>query len=306
MSVATVHVLHGIDIAGTFLSQLQDVTPTANVEDLVGYAAGHPDPLFTGTRSVKPDVRFGTTQIKTLLDACGADFLADLSGGNTDLYYKKVTNLGEREAAASLVHTRMRMATGILYWEEISVEHQQDAVMRARIVPIYNGSVAPLIPAGSLALVGTPAVTSFFTLGPVVINTVALPAVKSWRLALSNTAMEESADGELYTTFSAIQRLQPVLEVRSLEIGAWASFGLDGTAISALTFALRKKDPDGGNVANGTAEHIVFAGSGGKVNLLNSEGGAADDKTATMLRIPLRAASASVRPVSFNSASAIS
>jgi hypothetical protein len=305
MSVSTVHVLHGILLSGsTFISQLTDTTPASNHEELIGRASGHPDPLFIANRGVRPDVTFNSTQLKTLLDAVGSDYAADLSAGNTDLFYKKVTNLGTREAAASTVHKRMRMASGILYVESIGAAHQQDAAMSCRIVPIYNGTNNPIVPAGSLALAGTPAVTSFFTLGPVVINSSQLPGVQSWRLMLGNSMLELGGDGEIFNTFCAIGETEPFLEVSGLE-HAWDTYGLEGTAVSALTFALRKKATDGSNVANGTAEHIVFTGSGGKIGVVNTQGGG-NSPAATTLRIPLRATSSSGAVVSFNSATTIS
>jgi hypothetical protein len=300
MSVSTVQVLHGILFPGAqFLSELTDTTPAANIDMLVGKAAGHPDPLFLANQGVKPDVRFNTPQLKTILDLCSTAFVADLSGGNTDLFYKQVTNLGVRLAAATTSHLRFRMASSVLYWTSIGAQHQQIASLAGRIVPIYNGTNAPIVPAGSLALSGTPAAAEYYTLGPVVINTVTLPGVQSWTLDLGIRVMEVSSDGDVYTTFCAIQEREPVLEVTSLETGAWATYGLDGTAVSALVFYLRKKAADGGNVANGTTGHMSFTAGGGKI-MLGSTSAGGNEPAGTTLRIPLRAADSSGATVTIN------
>jgi hypothetical protein len=225
--------------------------------------------------------------------------VADLSGGNTDLFYKQVTNLGVRLAAATTSHLRFRMASSVLYWTSIGAQHQQIASLAGRIVPIYNGTNAPIVPAGSLALSGTPAAAEYYTLGPVVINTVTLPGVQSWTLDLGIRVMEVSSDGDVYTTFCAIQEREPVLEVTSLETGAWATYGLDGTAVSALVFYLRKKAADGGNVANGTTGHMSFTAGGGKI-MLGSTSAGGNEPAGTTLRIPLRAADSSGATVTIN------
>jgi len=297
--------LHGIMFpGGQFLSQLSDAVPSPNVVDLIGRATGHPDPLFIANREEKVDQKFTTTQIKTMLDLCGATFFADLSAGNTDLQYKAGANLGVRQAAASTVHQRLRMTTGAVYWDGLSVEHQQDAVMNGRIVPIFDGTHSPLIPAGGVALTGTPTAGEFFTLGPVEINGSELAGVKSWKLDLGNVIIEESATGDIYITYCGLGERQPSLEVMSLEAGAWNTFGLDGLALSSLVFFLRRKAADGNNVANATATHTSFTATSGKVNLINSSGGG-NTPVVTGIRIPLRASSSSAAILAINTATAI-
>ena len=306
MGVGNLSFLHGIAFSGGgFLSEVTDLTPATNLDELIGYASGYPDPLFVANRMVKPDVRFSTPQLKTILDLCGSTFIADLSGGNTDLYYKLATNLGVRVADATTSHNRIRMATGAMYWEEIGAVHGQDATMTARIVPIYNGTNNPFVPAGSLALAGTPAAASFYTLGPVAINAATLNGVKSWRLNLGLQVLEESSGGDVYTTFCGIGQRAPVLEITSLEVGAWASYGLNGTAVSSLAFSLRKKSADGGNIADGTTGHIVFSASYGKIDVINTSGSGNTPATTT-LRIPLRAPDSSTATLTFNSSTNIS
>lgn len=305
MSVDGVYLLHGVQFpAGQFLSQLTDATPQANLSDLVGRASGHPDPLFIGTTASKVDQPFSTPQIKTVLDLCGATFAADLSAGNTDLYYKKAADLGVREADASLLHQRFRMARGMVYWTELRASHGEDAALSGTIVPTYDGVNLPLVPAGSVALAGTPAAAEFYTLGPCKINAASLSGLKSVRVALDQQLIREAAGGELFDTFCGIGDRLFLVELESLEVGLWNTYGLTGAAVTSLTVYLRRRDPDGGLYTDASLQHVKLTGTAGKV-LPDSTSGAANDPSRTRLRVLLRAPSAAAAALTINTAIAI-
>lgn len=293
MSVSGVYLLHGINFpGGQFLSQLDDATPAANLDDLIGYASGHADPLFLATSRCKVDQSFTTTQIKTILDLMGAGGMVDLAAGNTDLYYKKALAQGVRELDASTVHVRMRAALACAYWNEISAAQDQNATLQGRVLPIYNGSVAPLVPAASVALAGTPTAAEFYTLGPVVINGSEVLGLKNVRVSLGMQAFEEGASGDLYTTFAGVKQRGQVVELESLEAGLWATMGLLGTAVTSLAVYLRRRDPDGGLYSNGSSQHIAITATKGKCVPATTSGGG-NNPSQTKLRIPLRASSSS-------------
>lgn len=305
MGVSSVWFLHGVKFPGAqFLSQLDDAQASPKINELVAYAAGYPDPLFLAEEGSVVEQTFTTTQIKTILDLCGAGGIADLSAGNTDLFYKLGTNLGVRAADASTVHQRMRMTTGAMYWNDISVEHQKTARLGGRIVPIFNGTNSPLIPAGGLALSGTPTSAELYTLGPLEINGSELPGVGRMRIGLELKLMELGAGGDLYTTFCAVELRAQYIEAESLEVGAWNTFGLDGLAVSSVVGYLRRKTADGGNVANGTASHISVTGSAGRCAIQNTRGGG-NKPASTTLRISLRTTAAGTAVFAINTATAI-
>jgi hypothetical protein len=306
MGVANISYLHGIHFSsGAFLSELDDATLESNQMEYAEFAAGYPDPLFLGTHGSKIALAFPTKQIATLVGLVGATFAVDLSGGNTDLYYKHGLDLGVRDADANTDHQRFRLASGMMYLSGISVQHQQLAVATARIVPIFAGTNPPIVPAGSVALTGTPAAAEFFTLGPVEINGTVLNGVSGWSLDLGVQVLELSSGGELYTTFCGVQSRQPVLEVTTLEVGAWDTFGTDGAAISANVVAyLRKKAIDDGMVADGTAAHVSVTAAAGRIVVVNSRGGG-NTPAQTSLRIPIRTTAAGTPTVAINTATAV-
>ncbi len=306
MSVDGVHLLHGVQFpGGVFLSQLTDATPQANLTDVIGFAAGQADPQFVGTRESKFDQPFTSTQVKTVLDLCGEQYAANLSAGNTDLFYKKAKNLGVREDAASTVHLRMRMASGLVYWTDLAASQGQDATVSGRILPLFNGSNPPMVPAGGVALAGTPSAAEWYTLGPVFVNATKIAGLQSMGLALNLQAFELNASGEIFPTFCGVARRQPVLTLSSLKADLWGVYGLLGAAITSWAVYLRRHDPDGGIYADNQAQHIAISGSTGKVLPNNTSGGGAEAPSQTTLRVLLRAPNATSPPLTITTATTI-
>lgn len=305
MSVSTLHVLHGIDIAGTFISQLTGSTPSPQINTLLGEPAGNVQPQFISNAGQEPVVSFSSTQIKSLLDLAGVG-MYDASSGNTDLYYKKAKNLSTRENAASSVHTRLRMANAGLVLSRISAGHDREASVDAMLVNPYDGSNQPIVPAGSIALSGTPAYTQSFRAGPVFLNGSQIYGVEDVTIDFGHTMISRGGDGELYPTFAGIRRFAPSITIRTPDLSAWTShIGLNGVAISSLSVYLRKLTPNGaGPVADGTAQHMKFAATAGLATIENTSGGGNDD-AVTGVRFGLVAPSDTGSALTFSSAIAI-
>lgn len=287
MSVSTVHYTHGIVLpSATFLGALSDCTPQNQLDYLVGYASGHATPLFTGIRRARPAVEFTCAQIATALGETGLTG-ASQAAGNTDLYLKKATDLGNREADASLAHIRLRMSLAYLYWSQINARQGQDAEIRLRCVPTWDGTNAPIVAAGSLALAGTAAASEFFTLGPVKVNGSFLTGIQSMSLDLGFEPQEAAGDGDVFTSFFGLKAINPVLTLETLDASAWTSYGVGGLALSAILIYLRKKEPDQGNYSDASTQHIKLTGTNGLVAIEQSAG-AANNEHVTTVRIALR------------------
>ena len=307
MGLASLYYLHGIYLpSGALLSELTDCSPSVNTEMLTGMASGHPHPLFRGVRNQKPDASFTCHAVKQILDAViagGNNYALDLSAGNTDLLYKQGQHLGFRYAAASSVHARLRCAQAMLLWETISATHQQDASIACKLVAAYDGSNNPVVPAGTVALTGTPAATQFFTLGPVSINGTALHDEQSVSLASGVAVEEAGASGETWNTYTGCKNTDPVLTVTALG-EPWDLRGLAGAAATSVVFYLRAKTDDGHNVADATASHIKITASKGII-LPEQVSGGGNDPTTTTLRIAIRASDADTDPLTIDTAAAI-
>ena len=291
MSVSTVHVLHGVKTPAQFYSQIEEHTSSPRIASMLGTPSGHYEPLFQGVKGVMPDVTFKTTQLTTLFTELGL-YGASMAAGNTDLFFKKVTDLGKREAAATTTHTRLRMSQAYMYWRSLTAGHQAEAKADVRIMTTYDGSNNPLVPAGSLALSGTMTAAEYFCLGPVSINTVAINGIQDCTIDLGVETIEAGSDSDLYNTFCAIRHLTPVITLRGLAAEHWATYGINGTALTGLVLYLRKLNKNVASglpyVANATAEHIKFTASAGVITLDESSGAGKSELTTT-LRIALAA-----------------
>lgn len=307
MGVSTVHILHGIKTPSQFYSQVEDATPQSGLSSLIGAPAGLVSPLFMGVRGAKPSVSFRTTQLATLLAECGL-YGADLSAGNTDIFYRKVTNFGTREADATTTHTRMRMTKAFMNWRSITARHQSEATAEVNLTAMYDGTNAPIVSTGSLALSGTPTAAEFFGLGPISINTVALPGDTEMTIDLGVEILTAGSNSESYDSFIAVKSVRPVITIRSLSIESWASYGIIGTALTSFAGYLRKCNADASGgvayVADATAQHIKFTASAGIITVDQTSGGGSSE-AGTTLKIYLRSASASTAPLTIATASAI-
>jgi hypothetical protein len=303
MSVSTIYVLHGIQNSSTFISQINSARPSPQLELLIAEAAGLPFPLFAGTMAANPETPFETPQVKTILDLTGAlSSIVDLSGANTDLYFKKVQDLGRRVADATTVHLRFRMAQAFLALDRITAGHKTPAVASCRLGTTYDGTNKPIVPAGSLALAGTPTAAQHFYAGPVWLNTVSLPGVQETTFDFQRQLLLIGGDGELYNTFAAMMIYRADITIRCTE-HAWQTYGLDGTALTAGSFYLRKGIATGRD-ADGSATHIKFAATAGLITVDESSGGG-NEASLTTYRVTCVGADAATEPITVNTAVAI-
>jgi|GEM_PF-1834014 len=301
--------LHGIYLpAGTWISSLQDTTPKAAVQHITEYSPSAVVPSFRGGYGARPEVSFTTPQIKTILDTCGMAG-ADLSGGNVDLYYKRATNLGTREAIADLDHLRIRCVRSMLVWDRISARQDQLATISCRLVPTYDGTNAPLTPAGGVAVPAEIKTADFFTMGSVAINTTNVDGALEWDLNLNPTYKEQASEGEPYLSYFGVARHDPVLTVTPEDLGYWATIDVTGLTLTALTAYLRKLDADGvGPLSDATAEHIKFTAADNPCGLatLDDTSGGVDDTGNVPIRCGLRISDVtSAHPLGVSTTSAI-
>jgi len=304
----TRYYLHGILLpSGSLISQLEDHSAGVNNEELVGYSSGHIHPLFRGVNSQSPGVTFTSTAIGQVLDAIiagGDNYIRDLSAGNTDVEYRQGKSLGFRYATSDAYNERLRLAKAFLSWDTIAADHGRDARISCRLVGLYDLTNAPMVQVGSGTLTGVPAITSFYTLGPVKVNGSWLESDIGWSLASGLTYEEGGSSGLLWPTYGGGQQLNQVLTL-TRRGKPWGGLSSLGSAITSLVFYLRAKAADGqGNIADGTAQHIKFTATNG-VLLPDTATGAGNNATQNSSRIGIRAASGSVDCLAIDTASVI-
>jgi len=292
MSVSTIYVPHGLLLpTAAFVCQLENGRINSGLIPSTQYAAGHPQPLALHVHGVRPAITFATKQLATLLTATGV-FGYDSSAGNVDFFLKKAADLGLRVADATAEHLRYRATQGLLTWSSIAVAQDGEAMAQCAYTPTYDGTNAPLVPAGSVALSGVPTAAEVYTLGPVKFGGVALAGVEGWSLELGNSLYQIAADGEPYLSFVGVQEIQPVLTIRGVNAVAQLTYGLEGSPVSVnWGVFLRRKAADGTNVANGTASHISISGGAGIIEPLDVSGNG-NAAMQSEIRVRLRATAA--------------
>lgn len=287
-----IYVLHGIQTPTTFYSQLEEASPTPGINAMLQGPAGAAWPNFRGIRSLKPEVSFRTSQLTTLLAQCPAGF-ASLAAGNTDLYYRAVTELGTRVADGTAVHKRLRIAKGFMHWTSLSARHQQEASASGRVVAIADGTHVPIVAAGTVALSGTPGAGQSFGLGPVTVNSVPLDGVQEMTVDLGITLYQVGGASLVYDTCVAVKEYNPVITLRGLDLSAWTTYGIAGTALTGLTAYLRalRSDADGAAYeADATAAHIKFVVGATGMVCVEPIQGTGSAEASDGLRIYLRGA----------------
>jgi hypothetical protein len=272
MGTTAVFYPHGLYATGTLtLTQLRNVAPMHNFEDLVELAAGQVGPQFTGTHQAQPGITFGTDQLKDLLDAMASgrhNAVLDLSAGNVDLELKAGEQLNDREADADELHIRARMEeNAMLALESITARQGGTAVANLRLMCIYNATTGndPLVFTNNVALTITSDIEHLFTLGPVKINGSFVEGVEEMTLDNRNEYEVVFDSGLGFPSYIALKTYKPQLRFTTRNSRAMATYGTKGTAVSALSWWWRKKLRSNINVLDATAEHIGYTATKGTI-----------------------------------------
>ena len=270
---------HAIYAGGVFLiTQLSDVEPGHNFQDISEFAAGQVGPQFTGTHMASPDNRFSSTQIKSLLDACTDTYgiIRDLSGVTVDTEYKAGDKFGSRIADATTAHLRLRAQENtMLAWESLSARQGGLAELRCRLVHLFNSATGndPLVSTAGVALTNVSAINHLYTLGPVRLNGTVMEGVQSAVLD-NNIDYEECAgEGDAFLTYIGVSSYRPVFTFQTRNLAYLDTYGERGTALSSWYWWLKKKIASGINVADATVEHILFSATTGTIKARRIQSG---------------------------------
>lgn len=297
MTTNIVYYPHAIYAPGIItITQLSDVQPSHNFQDLTEFAAGQVGPQFTGTHMAAPDFRFNTSQIKAILDACiaGNYEIARDIGSTADVYvqYKAGRNLGARMpddnggAGGSHLFGRMQ-ENAMLAWESLTARQGGLVELRCRIGAIYKASTGndPLVFTSDNDITVVSDVAHLFTLGPIKLNGSFVEGITEASLENNIVYEEESSAGDNFLTYLGIKTYRPVLRFRTRNAAVLTTYGPRGTALTALSFFLRKKLLSGINIADATAENIGFTGETGTIKAREIQGGDAVAEVTVDLRM---------------------
>lgn len=214
-----------------------------------------------------PQGRFGTYHLATAL----ANFpltglsIAGLATGLA-LWLQKHKDEASREA--TLKHRKYLMTAGMVIPQALTVAHGagQSAIGTFQVLPTYDGSNDPFQISDLQTLPTAEADDERFAIGPVQIGSKSLSHFRSVDIDFGINAPAESADGDVWPTFIAIESVNPRITFRGID-PEWLKstnvplVGLTCTHANTI-FYLRKRAIGGTFVVNGTAEHIKFTAAG--------------------------------------------
>lgn len=256
MTVSAVEVLRGFDADSVAYRQVKSADPEQGTEMMSIIAAGDSIPRFLAVNGSKVGIPFETEQLATVIAQCGV-FGCDAS--EVDLYYQKVSSLSGRVADDTAEHAIVNAALARMYITNITAGHRQLASAKGKIVPVSDGTNAPLIRTGSSAISdATPSTDEAFVLGPISLHTTKIKACNGLDVNLNPQDWDLSDESFDFTTFSANQDVKPVISFTTTDPAAAALHKTAVTGSNKFRVHLIRKKANGDQYAANETQHIRF------------------------------------------------
>lgn len=305
---STVFYPHAIDFSdGDLITQLRNITPAYNFQDITEMSSGDLWPSYSGSLSAAPRCAFSTRQVKSILDLADASAAHgngkivgyNGSGGNTDVWLRKADAYGLRVDDATDGHERARLTKAFLKWDTITAQQNQAAEISCELVAGYDGVNDPLVFTQE-PLSGNPAVNHLFTLGPITLNGTNLDGLQGFTWT-NNTALDVVFDsGVPFPTYIGVQMFSPTITARVRNGELMRTIGSRGVAVASLIVYLRKLQVSAIAESNASSVHIAFVGAGGTAKARQ-----VDNQGLVDVHIQLHSVTTNVSPFSFDTTSAI-
>ncbi len=257
--------IYQIDLDGTAVDAVSDHGIDSGLEIVRVRTDGLPHPKMTHVKTVDPSIDITSGAVHTIMNAIGTDIMKGLAitGAKTAvLYCQQVDNLGTRKANEAMKAT---VNQGLVIPTNLTASVDQAATVNCQIVPVYDGTNAPIATAISQTLTGSPAADEQFYSGPVYVNNVALDNVQSISIQFGIQIVKKKEGGSKYHVLAYIGNQEPVISVTTTDVEAFDAFK-EGVAITAATYAqLVKAEPNGSYYANASVVHPKFTVNDGMI-----------------------------------------
>lgn len=276
-------------INGTALRNIRDVEPEVKQELFDLMAAGTIDPITFGTVFVDSEVPFETVDIATLLGSIAMDVRDGLKCTSGAKFQYRKQEDGTFNSGSN--HVVLNSPLGYALLQEITADQdsKQPAIAKCLYHPLYSGGVYMQVLTGQ-ALTSTPAVPSFFKLGPLYFNTTQFAGAKRMRLTTGCRYETQRADGETYAEAGVVTDRGIMVEFDLQNITGLAAAGIEWNTSVELTnpthFYLRRNIEGGIAYADNQAQHLKITFTTATASLQKVSKGSKADAVAT-LRIML-------------------
>lgn len=305
MSIVNLHKADKIVVGGSFtFNECRNWRFDAGMSSLIRRPAGHVAPMFRAGLQQRPVWTFTTSEIATVWANIGQYGLAVTA--DTDIYEKLAVATGNAARNASS-HKRYRISDCFIFWSRVSLPHNGEGTIDVSIIPVYDGSNEPIVPAGSTALITTQSVGDHFGAGPVAWNGTTLNGIQSIEIATNPQLIQEGGESEIWDTWVGMETIDPVVTLNFRDATSLTGIGLDGTVLNGSTgLTLFARHMTGvGRSANGASAHLKLLGANGTI--IPQEIGTQDSApTMHSARVELVAASDSTDPMTLTTGTTIS
>jgi len=254
MTVSAVEILRGFDADSIAYRQLGSADQENATEVLSIIAAGDNMPRFVAANGSKEGIPFETNQLAALITQCGV-FGCDASA--VALYYQRVDNLSGRVAPATAGHSKIDAALARMYISNITAGNRTLAAARGRIVPVSDGTNAPLIRTGAVAIdTVLPTTDEAFVLGPISVQGTKLQACNGLDINLNPVEWDLSDESFEHTTYAANNTVAPVISFTTTDPTALSYHKVALTSLNKFRAHLIRKKRNSTYFANNETQHI--------------------------------------------------
>ncbi len=266
MGVTRRHGLYGVVADTTVIPGIVSTSGNTGTEVIGEATSGDLYPTQVSINAQNPGVTFSTRSIAIALATIGLAGvnIADLTAGL--ILWAQAHLTGASRAGESL-HRKYVMAKGIVIPQNLTIDHQGNAVISYLARPTWDGTNDPILITDLQTLTAPVADSERFTLGPCTIESVLTAQMKSLAIDFGINLSVEGADSDILPTFVSITSIAPRISMRGTDI-EWAKAaniplfaGKKATHANTKLF-LRKRAAGLKFVADATAEHIKFTADG--------------------------------------------
>lgn len=268
--------------------------------------AGHPHALAVSTQMIQPIIRFQTPQLDI---AAGIPLTGVAYTADSYVYLAQSTSVGVsgKTARATTSHARIVASEMVAYIESINLPNRGQGLATIVCCAVYDGTNAPLVHGGTIALPGNLDAVKQFGCGPASI-TIAGPTTVDFEATEINITTgvqlhKLSAASDLYDTLVSINTCDPVIDIRSASELAIDNFGVAGAALDGSTGLVAYGRLIGPRTADGSSVHLKIDAIAGSV--FPGAATTEDNRWTDRVMIKPIAGSDSVQPVILTASSAI-
>lgn len=310
-TVSTIHT-HGvfqtvIAATPTIILGVEQVGMDPKVKDMIGYAGGDYRPSFSTVDEIAPLFTFTCSDLVNSLTLIDHQDGKGISGGTdtAELYFAKETQVGTRAGGANNMEFSSKLA--LIYLEEISASQGQHATANFSVVTVYDTTNEPMIVTTGATLPTNAPLTQFFKLGKSLINAVNVPGIVGFSYHPNIEVEVIHAGGDHRPTFASIKRGNPKIQLRTLEVPSYNTYGITGTVGSGICTSYLYKYLKNSTVAlDATAEHIKITTTAAFSRIHMGALSARNDEKAEGEIVITAVYDGTNKPFVFNLASAVS